>query len=167
FGSFMFTKYSQTFQRLPCCVKIPPYTFEHKGKHVHEIKKPHVCDSTCPDDEGKHASEEEGKQNFHYCDEKCPNCAYYCTLPYDHGKKHNTEHSTVHGNMLLTTFTCEDDEFEFEGHQLNVGDRGDFVLCHKLCEHIGRHRHIDYCKDPAVCEGPGGGKKEGLLEHIN
>ncbi|CAG8799845.1 35150_t:CDS:2, partial [Racocetra persica] len=24
-----------------------------------------------------------------------------------------------------------------------------------------------YCKDPGVCEGPGGGKKEGLLEHIN
>ncbi|CAG8473346.1 38766_t:CDS:10 [Gigaspora margarita] len=163
--------------KLPCCVKIPPYTFEHKGKHVHEIKKAHVCDSTCPDDEGKHINEEEGKQNFHYCDEKCPNCAYYCTLPYDHGKKHNTEHSTVHGNMLLTTFTCEDDEFEFEGHQLNVGDRGDFVLCHKVCTNLYNVNNYEIMrkywsspsyrlfKDPAVC--PGGGKKEGLLEHIN
>ncbi|CAG8720144.1 4553_t:CDS:10, partial [Racocetra persica] len=128
FGSFMFTKYSQTFQRLPCCVKIPPYTFEHKGKHVHEIKKAHVCDSTCPDDEGKHLVK--GKQNFHYCDEKCPNCAYYCTLPYDHGKKHNTEHSTVHGNMLLTTFTCEDDEFEFEGRR--ISNQNESPLYHLL-----------------------------------
>ncbi|CAG8444245.1 12971_t:CDS:10 [Acaulospora morrowiae] len=170
FGSFMFTKYSQTFQRLPCCVKIPPYMFQHKGKHVHEIKKDHLCDSLCPNDKGKHIRDEENKQNFHYCDEKCPNCAYYCTLPYDHGKKYNTEHSTAHGNMYLTTFTCEDDEFEFEGHRLNVGDRGDFVLCHKvyqLCENIGRHRHIDYCRDPDLCEGPGGRKKEGILEHIN
>ncbi|CAG8691510.1 11749_t:CDS:10, partial [Racocetra persica] len=71
---------------------------------------------------------------------------------------------TIHGNMNLTTFTCEDDDFEFEGHRLNVGDRGDFVLCNKLCEGVGRHRHIDYCKDP-TCE-LGGAKKEGLLEHI-
>ncbi|GBC16228.2 hypothetical protein GLOIN_2v1865248 [Rhizophagus irregularis DAOM 181602=DAOM 197198] len=166
FGSFMFTKYSQTFQRLQCCKKIPPYKFDHEGKHVHEEKKAHECNASCPDDEGEHIKEENDKQNFHYCDVKCPNCAYYCTLPYDHGKMHNTEHSTVHGNMLLTTFTCEEEEFEFEGHRLNVGDRGDFVLCHKLCENMGRHRHIDFCKDPGVCESEGGSRKEGILEHI-
>ncbi|CAG8553500.1 15286_t:CDS:10, partial [Funneliformis mosseae] len=73
---------------------------------------------------------------------------------------------TVHGNMLMTTFTCEEEEFEFEGHRLNVGDHGDFVLCHKLCENMGRHRHIDFCKDPGVCESEGGSRKEGVLEHI-
>ncbi|RIA83800.1 hypothetical protein C1645_833247 [Glomus cerebriforme] len=133
FGSFMFTKYSQTFQRLQCCKKIPPYKFGHEGKHVHEEKKIHECNELCPDDEGKHIKEENDKQNFHYCDVKCPNCAYYCTLPYDHGKMHNTEH----------------------WHRLNVGDRGDFVFCHKLCENMGRHRHIDFCKDPGVCESEG------------
>ncbi|RHZ90025.1 hypothetical protein Glove_9g277 [Diversispora epigaea] len=163
--SFMFTKYSQTFQRLPCCVKIPPYKFEHDGKHVHEIKKPHLCDSNCPNDKGQHIKEEENKQNFHFCDIKCPNCSYYCTLPYGHGEMHNSKHSTTHGNMFLTTFTCEDNEFEFKGRRLNSGDGGDFVLCHKLCEGIGRHRHIDYCRDPEACKNIG--KKEGLHEHIN
>ncbi|CAG8642418.1 8285_t:CDS:10, partial [Ambispora gerdemannii] len=158
FGSFMFTKYSQTFQRLPCCIKIPPNEFKHEGKHVHEIKKRHECDASCPDDLGKHVIEENRKfEIFHYCD---------CTLPYDHGREHNSEHDTVHGNMLLTTFTCEEEEFEFEGHRLTIGDRGDFVLCHKLCESIGHHRHIDYCKDPDVCKSLTGGKKEGILEHI-
>ncbi|CAG8645767.1 11144_t:CDS:2, partial [Ambispora gerdemannii] len=158
FGSFMFTKYSQTFQRLPCCIKIPPYEFKHEGKHVHEVKKMHECDATCPDDLGEHVIEENEKnQNFHYCDVKCPNCAYY--VGFD-SKQFFLD--TVHGNMLLTTFTCEEDEFEFEGHRLTVGDRGDFVLCHKAC----RHRHIDYCKDPDVCKSLTGGKKEGILEHI-
>ncbi|CAG8755254.1 13105_t:CDS:2, partial [Ambispora leptoticha] len=123
---------------------IPPYEFKHDGKHVHEAKKIHECDGTCPSDLGKHVIEENKKQNFHYCDVKCPNCAYYCTLPYDHGREHNSEH----------------------GHRLNVGDRGDFVLCHKLCENIGRHRHIDYCKDPAVCRSLVDGRKEGILDHI-
>ncbi|CAG8473542.1 7953_t:CDS:10 [Ambispora leptoticha] len=153
FGSFMFTKYFQTFQRLPCCIKIPPYQFKHEGKHVHE--RTHECDATCPNDSGEHI--ENKKSNFHFCD---------CTLPYNHGREHNSEHDTVHGNMHLTTFTCEQEEFEFEGHQLTVGDRGDFVLCHKLCQNIGRHRHIDYCKEPDVCESLTGGKKEGILEHI-
>ncbi|RHZ48992.1 hypothetical protein Glove_535g7 [Diversispora epigaea] len=166
-GSFMFTKYTQIHQRLQCCMMIPPYKFDHKeeGNHVHG--KAHVCNSECPNDDGNHIKEENKKQKFHYCDQKCPNCAYYCTLPYDHGLKHNTEHSTVHGNMYLTTFTCEDAEFEFDGHRLNVGDRGDFVLCHKLCEHVGRHRHIDYCLNPSFCESAGGGKREGVLEHMN
>ncbi|KAG9305016.1 hypothetical protein G9A89_007419 [Geosiphon pyriformis] len=168
FGSFMFTKYSQNDERLPCCIKIPPYKFKHDGKHVHEEKKEHKCSLDCPADMGLHIKEEEKKQyNFHFCNVKCPNCGYYCTLPYNHGLDCNKEHTTVHGNMYLTTFTCEEEEFEFEGHRLTVGDRGDFVLCHKLCENIGRHRHIDYCKDPDVCKTHGGLKKEGILEHIN
>lgn len=31
---------------------------------------------------------------------------------------------------------------------------------------MGRHRHIDFCKDPGVCESEGGSRKEGILEHI-
>ncbi|KAG9305010.1 hypothetical protein G9A89_007413 [Geosiphon pyriformis] len=168
FGSFMFTKYSQSPERLPCCIKIPPYKFKHDGKHVHEEKKEHKCSRDCPSDMGLHIKEEDKKQyNFHYCNVKCPNCGYYCISPYDHGRDCNSKHATVHGNMYLTTFTCEEEEFEFEGHRLTVGDHGDFVLCHKLCENIGRHRHIDYCKDPDVCKTHGGLKKEGILEHIN
>ncbi|CAG8439066.1 4374_t:CDS:10 [Diversispora eburnea] len=146
-GSFMFTKYTQIHQRLQCCMMIPAYKFDHKeeGNHVHG--KAHVCHSDCPNDNGNHIKEKDKKQNFHYCDQQCPN-------------------STVHGNMYLTTFTCEDFEFEFDGHRLNVGDRGDFVLCHKLCENVGRHRHIDFCINPIFCESAGG-RKEGVLEHMN
>ncbi|CAG8665032.1 3018_t:CDS:2, partial [Diversispora eburnea] len=50
-------------------------------------------------------------------------------------------------------------------HRINSGDGGDFVLCHKLCEGIGRHRHIDYCRDSEVCKNIG--KNEGSYEHIN
>ncbi|RHZ89869.1 hypothetical protein Glove_9g267 [Diversispora epigaea] len=161
-NAFMFIKYSQAPQRLPCCIKIPAYKFEHDGKHIHELKKLHLCDSNCPFDD-QHITEEnkQNLQNFHFCNVKCPNCSYYCTLPYGHGEK---KHSTTHGNMFLTSFACEDDEFEFEGHLLNSGDRGDFVLCHKLCEGAGRHRHFDYCKDPKVCENLQ--KDEGSYEHI-
>ncbi|RHZ79713.1 hypothetical protein Glove_141g84 [Diversispora epigaea] len=158
---FTLNKYSQTFQRLPCCIKIPPYKFEHDGKHVHEIKIPHLCNYDCPNDEGRHIKEEENNKNFHSCDVKCPNCSYYCTLPYGHYEKYYTKHSTTHGSMFITTFARED-EFKFEG-QLNFGDK-DFVLCHKLCEGIGRHRHIDYCRDSQVCSNLV--KKEGLYEHI-
>ncbi|CAG8512311.1 7486_t:CDS:10, partial [Scutellospora calospora] len=130
--------------KLPCCVKIPPYQFEHTGqKHVHEIKKSHKCNSGCPNDD-EHIIEQENKQNFHFCDEKCPHCAYYCTMPYGHEKVDNSKH-------------C---------HRLTAGDRGDFVLCHKLCENAGRHRHIDYCKTPDVCKS-GEAKSEGSFEHIS
>ncbi|CAG8557749.1 14108_t:CDS:10 [Ambispora leptoticha] len=71
----------------------------YEGKHVHEAKKVHECDDTCPNDLFEHIKENS---------------------------------KTVHGNMVLTTFTCDEEEFEFEGHQLTAGDRGDFVLCHKV-----------------------------------
>ncbi|RHZ74826.1 hypothetical protein Glove_219g14 [Diversispora epigaea] len=161
-----FTKYTQIHQRLQCCIMIPPYKFDHKGEGNHVHGKVHVCNPECPNDNGNHIKEENKKQKFHYCDQRCPNCAYYCTLPYDHGLKHNTKHSTVHGNMFLTTFTNEDAEFEFDC-QLNIGVGRDFVLCHKLCENAGRHRHIDYCVNPIFCKIASDGKKDGVLEHIN
>ncbi|CAG8506084.1 6709_t:CDS:2 [Diversispora eburnea] len=119
---------SQTFQRFPCCIIIPPYKFEHDGKHVHETKKPHLCNDNCPNDEGQHIKEEEYNQDFHFCDVKCPNCFYYCTLPYGHYEKYYTKHSTTHGNMSLTTFACEDDE--------------DSQVCSNLAKKEGLYEHI-------------------------
>ncbi|CAG8548283.1 10484_t:CDS:10 [Ambispora gerdemannii] len=165
YGSFKYTKHFQNSQRFRCCIMIPPYKFKHEGKHAHG--EMHKCNITCPNDLGKHIIEENKKRNFHFCDVKCPHCDYYCTLPYDHGRKDNSEHDTIHGNMFLTTFTCDDEEFEFEGHRLVVGDGGDFVCCHKVCENKGRHRHIDFCKHPAVCKNLTGGKKEEISEHID
>ncbi|RGB38369.1 hypothetical protein C1646_812662 [Rhizophagus diaphanus] len=68
-----FTKCIQKEEKLRCSKKIPPYEFEHTGKHMHQ-------------DNG-----------FHYCDKKCPFCEYYCTLPYGHTQSHDTKH----GNMII------------------------------------------------------------------
>ncbi|CAB4410518.1 unnamed protein product [Rhizophagus irregularis] len=68
-----FTKCIQKEEKLRCNKKIPPYEFEHTGKHTHQ-------------DNG-----------FHYCDKKCPFCEYYCTLPYGHTQSHDTKH----GNMII------------------------------------------------------------------
>ncbi|CAB4446571.1 unnamed protein product [Rhizophagus irregularis] len=130
-----YTKYIQLNEKLKCNKKIPPNEFEHTGKHTHK--------------------EEEA---FHYCNKKCQFCEYYCTLPYGHEQQ---IHETKHGNMTQTEFTGEDNEFEYAGHNLRVGDQGTFVLCNLFCKELGRHRHIDYCQNEENCKL---GKD---MEHIN
>ncbi|PKB94841.1 hypothetical protein RhiirA5_477274, partial [Rhizophagus irregularis] len=136
--SFTFTKYIQLSKRLNCSKKIPPNEFKHTGKHTHN-------------DNG-----------FHYCNAKCPFCEYYCTLPYGHPQIHDTKH----GNMAQTEFTGEDSEFEYAGHKLKVGDRGIFVLCNLFCKDLGRHRHIDYCKNEENCQSGNQGQGQDT-QHIN
>jgi len=120
-----FTKYIQLNERLACIKKIPPNKFKHNGKHTHE------------------------ESGFHYCDAKCQFCEYFCTLPYGHAQ---ILHNTTHGNMTQTEFTGEDNEFEYAGHKLKVGDQGTFVLCNVHCKDLGRHRHIDYCQNEENCK---------------
>ncbi|GBB87958.1 hypothetical protein RclHR1_14460001 [Rhizophagus clarus] len=131
---FTFTKYIQLSEKLKCSKKIPPNKFEHEGPHIHD--------------------------NFHYCDVKCPFCEYYCTLPYGHPQKHYTRH----GNMIQTEFTAENDEFEYKGYKLRVGDKGTFVLCSQVCKELGRHRHIDYCRNQESCKLGNQGKD---IQHID
>ncbi|CAB5351414.1 unnamed protein product [Rhizophagus irregularis] len=102
--------------------KIPPNKFEHDGLHIHD--------------------------DFHFCDVKCPFCEYYCILPYGHPQKHDTKY----GNMIQTEFTAENDEFEYKGYKLRIGDKGTFVLCSQVCKELGQHRHIDYCQNQGSCE---------------
>ncbi|CAI2161648.1 17233_t:CDS:10, partial [Funneliformis geosporum] len=120
--SIAFTKYIQLSEKLKCNKKIPPNEFEHDGPHIHD--------------------------NFHFCDVKCPFCEYYCTLPYGHTQKHETKH----GNMIQTEFTSENDEFEYGGYKLRIGDKGTFLLCNLVCKELGRHRHIDYCQNEETCK---------------
>ncbi|CAG8468542.1 16128_t:CDS:10 [Funneliformis caledonium] len=148
------TKYIQLSERLKCNIKIPPNEFKHTGKHTHLTND--------------NLTQEYG---FHFCDVKCQFCEYYvciakknplfvynnmliqylnlCTLPYGHTQIH----STSHGNMIQPEFTSVDNEFEYAGHKLRVGDRGTFVLCNLFCKDLGRHRHIDYCQSPDICQG--------------
>ncbi|CAI2161944.1 15836_t:CDS:10 [Funneliformis geosporum] len=120
-----FTKYIQLSERLICIKKIPPNEFIHTGKHTHE------------------------EDGFHFCDAKCQFCEYFCTSPYGHAQNH----TTTHGNMTQTEFAGEDNnEFEYRGHKLRVGDQGTVVLCNLYCKDLGRHRHIDYCQNEENCK---------------
>ncbi|GBC07438.1 hypothetical protein RclHR1_07470003 [Rhizophagus clarus] len=134
--SITFTKYIQLSERLKCNKKIPPNEFKHTGKHTHK------------------------ENGFHYCDAQCQFCEYYCTLPYGHAQIHETKH----GNMTQTEFTGEDNEFEYAGHKLRVGDQGTFVLCNLHCKDLGRHRHIDYCQSEENCKLGNQGQD---IQHIN
>ncbi|PKB98371.1 hypothetical protein RhiirA5_431468 [Rhizophagus irregularis] len=131
---FTFTKYIQLSEKLKCSKKIPPNKFEHDGPHIHD--------------------------DFHFCDVKCPFCEYYCILPYGHPQKHDTKY----GNMIQTEFTAENDEFEYKGYKLRIGDKGTFVLCSQVCKELGRHRHIDYCQNQGSCELGNQGKD---IQHIH
>ncbi|KAJ3218698.1 hypothetical protein HDU67_004480 [Dinochytrium kinnereticum] len=123
FGAFQFTKHIQIGKRLKCFKMIPAGLFTHDGAHSH-----------CEND-------------FHYCDVKCPNCEYFCNLPHNH----NQEHTTSHGNMTQTTFTCLEDDFEYDNEKFSVGDSGVACLCSMFCKQLGRHTHIDYCRNPDSC----------------
>ncbi|PKY22475.1 hypothetical protein RhiirB3_503321, partial [Rhizophagus irregularis] len=112
------------------------------------------CNKKIPPNEFKHTGNHTHNDNgFHYCDTKCPFCEYYCTLPYGHAQIHDTRH----GNMTQTEL---DNEFDYAGHRLRVGDQGTFVLCNLA----SRHRHIDYCKNEKNCKSGNQGQD---IRHIN
>ncbi|CAB5351465.1 unnamed protein product [Rhizophagus irregularis] len=116
------------------------------------------CNKKIPPNEFKHTGNHTHNDNgFHYCDTKCPFCEYYCTLPYGHAQIHDTRH----GNMTQTEL---DNEFDYAGHRLRVGDQGTFVLCNLHCKNLGRHRHIDYCKNEKNCKSGNQGQD---IRHIN
>ncbi|CAJ0762989.1 13890_t:CDS:10 [Entrophospora sp. SA101] len=123
--SISFFKYIQQSERMRCNKRIPPNSFKHEGTHSHD------------------------ENGVHFCDKKCQFCEYYCNLPHGHIQ---TLHDTRHGNMVQTEFTAENDEFEYKGHKLQIGDQGSFVLCNFYCKELGRHRHIDYCQNVEACK---------------
>ncbi|CAG8571854.1 6688_t:CDS:2, partial [Diversispora eburnea] len=55
-----------------CKIVTEPTAVEAKYENAHDsfifTKKPHHCDSNCPNDKGQHIKEEENKQNFHFYD---------------------------------------------------------------------------------------------------
>ncbi|CAH1767584.1 10057_t:CDS:2, partial [Entrophospora sp. SA101] len=128
-SSISFFKYIQQSERMRCIKRIPPNSFKHEGIHSHN------------------------ESGVHFCDKKCQFCEYYCNLPHGHSQ---TLHETTHGNMVQTEFTggftAENDEFEYKGHKLQIGDQGSFVLCNFYCKELGRHRHIDYCQNVEACK---------------
>ncbi|KAG8795910.1 hypothetical protein FRC12_008165 [Ceratobasidium sp. 428] len=131
--AFQYTKYSQLARRLTCVVPIPPGESTHTGLHTH------------------------GMENdvFHFCDTRCPNCEYFCTLPLRHTQQ---LHETSHGSMTATKWVVEGSDsnpvYELQGRKFGSGDEGAPMLCSLVCAAQGRHAHVDYCRDPDNCDEP-------------
>ncbi|KDQ16740.1 hypothetical protein BOTBODRAFT_53828 [Botryobasidium botryosum FD-172 SS1] len=137
---FQYTKFTQVARQLPCVIPIEPDEISHTGPHVH---------STDP-------------KVFHFCEERCPSCSYFCTLPLDHTQ---LEHETSHGSMSQTTWSIDgsdDTAVEVQGHKYAAGDSGAPMLCSLFCRDMGRHAHISPCRSSGsgVCSQP-------EVEHID
>ncbi|KAJ7491893.1 hypothetical protein FB451DRAFT_510870 [Mycena latifolia] len=131
--TFQYTKYSQDSKRLRCAIMIPPNEREHTGRHIH---------STDPNP-------------FHFCETRCLNCGYFCTLPLGHPQQ---EHETSHGSMSRTTWSIDgpdDTILELNGRKFASNDDGAPMMCSIICRDMGRHVHVDYCRatDDAPCDG--------------
>ncbi|KAF9231331.1 hypothetical protein BU15DRAFT_68421 [Melanogaster broomeanus] len=68
------------------------------------------------------------------------------------------EHETRHGSMSRTRWTVDgpdDVALEIEGRKFSTNDEGAPMMCNLVCQAMGRHVHIDYCRadDEASCTG--------------
>ncbi|KAF9232513.1 hypothetical protein BU15DRAFT_67382 [Melanogaster broomeanus] len=68
------------------------------------------------------------------------------------------EHETRHGSMSRTRWTVDgpdDVALEIEGRKFSTNDEGAPMMCNLVCQAMGRHVHIDYCRadDEATCTG--------------
>ncbi|KAI9455078.1 hypothetical protein BJY52DRAFT_1122217 [Lactarius psammicola] len=121
---FQYTRVS-FFARLLLCAKvIEPGEVEHLGPHIHS----------------------NDNKPFHYCDSRCRNCGYLCTLAFGHPQQ---EHETSHGSMSQTRWVVDDPDgtgLEIEGHKFSSGDDGGPMFCNMVCKSMGRHVHVDVCR---------------------
>ncbi|KAG8215117.1 hypothetical protein J3R82DRAFT_8568 [Butyriboletus roseoflavus] len=139
---FQYTKYSQVAKRLKCVKIIPPGHLQHEGSHDHSLD-PNV---------------------IHYCQARCASCKYYCTLPLGHSEQ---EHITRHGSMSNVRWSvdCPDEEgLEVEGRRFSTSDEGAPMMCNLVCQALGRHVHIDYCRAKTPTECRLGGNHE--VQHV-
>ncbi|KAG8215603.1 hypothetical protein J3R82DRAFT_7468 [Butyriboletus roseoflavus] len=136
-----FTGRNETFQytkvcfakRLRCIKLIPPGARGHGGPHNHSLDMKIV----------------------HFCEARCANCNYFCTLPLGHPQQ---QHETRHGSMSRTRWTVDgpdDVPLEIEGRKFSTNDEGAPMMCNLVCSAMGRHVHIDYCRadDKGACTG--------------
>ncbi|KAI0250874.1 hypothetical protein BJV78DRAFT_526274 [Lactifluus subvellereus] len=138
--TFQYTKYTQVAKRLQCVRVIPPGQMSHMGSHSHSPKK----------------------RPFHFCETRCENCSYFCTLPLGHAQQ---EHETSHGSMTQTRWAVDGPDgttFELGGRRFSSNDDGAPMMCNIVCSSMGRHVHIDYCRteERRPCDGA-------EVQHIN
>jgi len=68
------------------------------------------------------------------------------------------EHETSHGSMSKTRWAIEDPDavVELNSRKFGSDDDGAPMMCNLVCQDMGRHAHIDYCRASAegTCTGP-------------
>ncbi|KAK0446846.1 hypothetical protein EV421DRAFT_1707226 [Armillaria borealis] len=125
--TFEYTKSIAVAKRLRCANPIPAGRQQHEGSHIH---------STDPNP-------------FHFCESRCNYCGYYCTLPLGHVQQ---EHETSHGSMSKTRWAVDGPagtSIEINGHKFGTEDDGAPMMCNLVCQDMGRHAHVDYCRADA------------------
>ncbi|KXN92377.1 hypothetical protein AN958_06995 [Leucoagaricus sp. SymC.cos] len=134
--TFQYTKPNCTSakKRLPCVKMIPSGKRGHEGQHIHSLDP----------------------SPFHFCETRCENCGYFCTLPLGHPQQ---EHETSHGSMSRTRWAVDGPDgsaVELGGRRFGASDEGAPMMCNLVCKSMGRHAHLDYCRTDAsqVCAGP-------------
>ncbi|KAH9059728.1 hypothetical protein EDB87DRAFT_1831890 [Lactarius vividus] len=138
--TFQYTKYTQVAKRMQCVLTIPPGLLSHVGEHIHSKES----------------------QPFHFCEMRCKNCGYFCTLPLGHTQQ---EHETSHGSMTETRWAVDGPDgasLELGGRKFSSNDEGAPMMCNLVCSSMGRHVHIDYCRadQNGPCDSVG-------IQHIN
>ncbi|KAH9164611.1 hypothetical protein EDB89DRAFT_2247116 [Lactarius sanguifluus] len=131
--TYQYTKYTQVAKRLQCVKTIPPGQTSHEGVHIHSKEK----------------------NPFHFCEFRCENCNYFCTLPLGHQQR---EHETSHGSMTQTRWAVDGPDgtsLELGGRKYSSNDEGAPMMCNLVCSSLGRHVHIDYCRagEDGTCDG--------------
>ncbi|KAF8419128.1 hypothetical protein L210DRAFT_3510849 [Boletus edulis BED1] len=142
--TFQYTKFSQAARRLKCIKPIPSGATRHKGPHNHSLDK----------------------KAIHFCEAKCKNCGYFCTLPLGHPQQ---EHETRHGPMARTRWIVDgpdDVPLEIEGRKFSTNDEGAPMMCNFVCSEMGRHVHIDYCRADYEAECTGNEELQHLTRRI-
>ncbi|KAH9014402.1 hypothetical protein EDB85DRAFT_2295948 [Lactarius pseudohatsudake] len=131
--TYQYTKYTQVAKRLQCVKTIPPGQRSHHGSHIHSKEK----------------------NPFHFCEVRCENCNYFCTLPLGHRQR---EHETSHGSMTQTRWAVDGPDgtsLELGGRKYSSNDEGAPMMCNLVCSSLGRHVHVDYCRagEDGTCDG--------------
>jgi hypothetical protein len=131
--TYQYTKYTQVAKRLQCVKTIPPGQTSHEGVHIHS----------------------KDKNPFHFCEIRCDNCNYFCTLPLGHQQP---EHETSHGSMTQTRWAVDGPDgtsLELGGRKYSSNDEGAPMMCNLVCSSLGRHVHVDYCRAgvDGTCDG--------------
>eukprot|EP01084_Bolivina_argentea_P110736 197668_1 len=89
-----------------CCKKIPVGHFKHAGSE-------HKC------------YDNNLSANAHTCDEKCPECGYFCQNVYNHYQNFGSFHDCVHGNMRYAKFYAAEEIVDIgDNRKYKVGDDG-------------------------------------------